>query len=127
VKRREFLQTAGAAPVVLRGALSGLQERGVGYVLAVARNQYSQITTATRERADVTESWLNAQAWQRRSAGPGPKGQRFYDWAWVTIHHDTPGHHSLLIRRNRAGEMAFYLCWTAQPVPLSTLIRVAGR
>jgi SRSO17 transposase len=103
-----------------------LQERGVGYVLAVARNQYTQITTATRERVDVTESWLNTQAWQRRSAGPGSKGERFYDWAWVAVHHDTPGHHSLLMRRNRASEVAFYLCWTAQPVPLSTLIRVAG-
>jgi hypothetical protein len=30
------------------------------------------------------------------------------------------------MRRNRAGELAFYLCWTPQPVPLSTLIRVAG-
>nr|WP_157546735.1 IS701 family transposase [Hamadaea tsunoensis] len=103
-----------------------LQEHGVGYVLAVARNQYTQITTATRERADVTESWLSAQAWQRRSAGPGSKGDRFYDWAWISIHHDTPGCHSLLIRRNRAGELAFYLCWSAHPVALSTLIRVAG-
>jgi SRSO17 transposase len=103
-----------------------LQERGVGYVLAVARNQYTQITTATRERVDVTESWLNAQAWQRRSAGKGSKGERFYDWAWVAIHHDTPGCHSLLIRHNLAGELAFYLCWTPGPVPLTTLIRVAG-
>jgi hypothetical protein len=52
-----------------------LQQRGVGYVLAVARNQYTQITTATRERVDVTETWLNARAWQRRSAGSGSKGE----------------------------------------------------
>jgi SRSO17 transposase len=103
-----------------------LQDHGAGYVLAVARNQYTQITTATRERADVTESRLNAQAWQRRPAGSGSKGERRYDWAWVAIHHDTPGHHSLLMRRNRTGELAFYLCWSAQPQPLSTLIRVAG-
>jgi len=103
-----------------------LQRREVGYVLAVARNFYAQVTTATREGVDVTEAWLAAQAWQRRSAGKGSKGERFYDWAWVAIHDDTPGHHSLLMRRNRAGELAFYRCWTPQPVPLSTLITVAG-
>ncbi|MEV6971842.1 IS701 family transposase, partial [Hamadaea sp. NPDC051192] len=103
-----------------------LQHHEVGYVLAVARNFYARVTTATRERVDVTEAWLAAQAWQRRSAGRGSKGERFYDWAWVAVHDDTPGHHSLLMRRNRAGELAFYRCWTPHPVPLSTLITVAG-
>jgi hypothetical protein len=32
-----------------------------------------------------------------------------------------------LIRRNRTtGELAFYLCWSPRPVPLHTLVRVAG-
>lgn len=103
-----------------------LQQRGIGYVLAVARNHYARIDTHLKERVDVTESWLSQQAWQRYSCGPGSKGERLYDWAWITIHDDTPGCHSLLIRRNRAGELAFYRCWTAQPVPLSTLIKTAG-
>jgi SRSO17 transposase len=96
---------------------AGLRQRGIGYVPAVARNQYTQIATHLRERVDVTERWLSAQAWQRYSCGPGSKGPRFYDWAWVTIHDDAPGVHSLLIRRNRKGELAFYLCWTPQPTP----------
>lgn len=103
-----------------------LQRRGIGYVLAVARNHYSQIATRLKERVDVTEAWLSQQAWQRYSCGPGSKGERYYDWAWVTIHDQTPGCHSLLIRRNRAGELAFYRCWTAQPVPLPTLVKTAG-
>jgi hypothetical protein len=32
-----------------------------------------------------------------------------------------------LIRRNtRTGELAFYRCWSPRPVPLATLVRVAG-
>jgi len=103
-----------------------LQELNIGYVLAVARNSYTHITTRLKERVDVTESWLTEQAWQRYSCGPGSKGERFYDWAWVTIHEPTPGCHSLLIRRNRAGELAFYRCWTPKPVPLTTLVKTAG-
>lgn len=103
-----------------------LHQAGVGYVLAVARNHYTQVTTRLKERVDVTERWLSRQAWQRYSCGPGSKGTRWYDWAWVTIHDDTPGCHSLLIRRNRKGELAFYRCWSPQPVSLSTLVITAG-
>lgn len=103
-----------------------LSQHGIGYVLAVARNHYAQVTTTVRERVDVTESWLSALAWQRRSCGPGSKGQRYYEWAWVEILDDGPGLHSLLIRRNSDGDLAFYRCWTPQPVPLATLVRVAG-
>jgi len=103
-----------------------LQEQQVGYVLAVARNQHTRIDTHLKERVDVTERWLSAQAWQRYACGQGSKGPRFYDWAWVHIHDDAPGVHSLLIRRNRKGELAFYLTWTPHPVPLSALITAAG-
>ncbi|MBK3580460.1 hypothetical protein JHN63_43085 [Streptomyces sp. MBT65] len=41
---------------------------------------------------------------------------------------DQPGHRHLLVRRNRnSGELAFYHCYSAAPVPLATLVRVAGR
>ncbi|MFD5574254.1 hypothetical protein [Streptomyces cadmiisoli] len=41
---------------------------------------------------------------------------------------DRPGHHHLLVRRNRrTGELAFFRCYSAIRVPLSTLVRVAGR
>src|SRR4029453_7508566 len=36
--------------------------------------------------------------------------------------------HWLLVRRHqRTGELAFYRCFMPQPVPLATLVRVAGR
>jgi len=66
--------------------------------------------------------------WQRLSAGPGAKGQRGYDWAWVTIGGNTPGCRWLLIRRTpRTGELAFCRCYASHPVPLAALVKVAGR
>ena len=67
------------------------------------------------------------RAWQRLSAGAGAKGHRYYDWAWVTIDRDRPGHRHLLIRRNRrTGELAFYRCYSPAPVTLAALVTVAG-
>jgi hypothetical protein len=58
-------------------------------------------------------------------AGAVAKGHRFYDWALADIADDRPGHHQLLVRRNRrTGELAFYRCYSATRVPLSTLVRV---
>jgi len=62
----------------------------------------------------------------------GTKGPRFYEWAWIMIDPDTtdapPGHRWLLVRRNPdTAEIAHYRCYSPKPVPLGTLIRVAGR
>ena len=78
---------------------------------------------------------LPRRAWHRLSAGPGAKGHRFYDWAWIDhtdrAHRDDPldtQRWSLLIRRHRdTGELAFYRCYSPEPVPLRELVRVAGR
>jgi SRSO17 transposase len=86
----------------------------------------------TRRRADHIAADLPATAWQRRSAGAGSKGERLYDWARLDevttdADPDDSGRHSLLIRRNNTtGELAFYRCWTPQPVTLAQLVRVAG-
>lgn len=115
----------GADPVLR----CGLRRLGLGYVLAIARNQPVQATEPVRIRPDDIAADLGGVAWERRSAGPGVKGERFYDWAFVHDHTtDDAGVHSLLIRRAiDTGELAFYRCWTPRPVPLATLIRVAGR
>jgi hypothetical protein len=72
---------------------------------------------------------LPAHVWARHSAGTGAKGQRWYDWALVDITDpEVPGDHALLIRRSiRTGELAFYRCHAPTPVPLATLVAVAGR
>ncbi|MFJ4896126.1 IS701 family transposase [Streptomyces sp. NPDC088788] len=105
------------------------EHRQFGYVLAVSStHQVSTAAGTCLARAIVAK--IPKRAWQRRSAGAGAKGERYYDWAQVDIHGpaDRPGHWWLLIRRNqRSGERAFFRCFSPRPVPLTDLIRVAGR
>lgn len=108
-----------------------LQARGIGYVLAVAKSH--RVTARTVDgpvRADRLTAGLPARAWNRISAGAGSKGERDYDWAWITITApagEAGGCHSLLVRRRISdGELAFYRCWSPRPVPLRILVRVAG-
>lgn len=108
-----------------------LEQRGVGYVLAVACD-HTVATARGAERADHLVTRLPKRAWQRLSAGRGAKGHRFYDWVWIAIgdrDSDAPaGRRWLLVRRNRrTGELAYYRCFSPRPVPLPTLVRVAGR
>lgn len=105
-----------------------LQQRRIGYVLAVASTH--RVTTSGRT-ATATElaATLPSRAWHRRSCGAGAKGHRSYLWAWVELAvTDAPGCHWLLIRRNpRTGELAFYRAYSPRPVTLAVLAHVAGR
>jgi SRSO17 transposase len=110
---------------------AALEARSIGYVLAIAGNRRLP-TAAGPIRADALAAVLPARAWQRLSAGPGAKGQRFYDWAWLDL--PTPDRASgtgcwwLLIRRSRrTGELAFYRCYYPTPVRLADLVAIAGR
>jgi SRSO17 transposase len=87
-----------------------LRERGVGYVLAVAAIRHVQLTPWLRMRVDLAAAGLPRDAWHRRSAGPGSKGEREYQWAWVHDHTPGPGQYSLLVRRGSDGELAYYYC-----------------
>lgn len=107
-----------------------LRQLQLGYVLAVACSH--QVSTGLGVyRVDALAAGLPATAWQRVSAGRGAKGHRYYDWSFTALPHAADGHgghHWLLIRRNRKNaELAFYRCWSPEPVPLRTLVLVAGR
>jgi SRSO17 transposase len=107
------------------GLRADLETRRIGYVLAVAAN-HVVATAGGRLRVDALAK-LPPRAWQRLSAGAGAKGQRWYDWAWITIEPGQPRHRWLLIRRSRhTGELAFYRCYSPRRVPLATLVTVAG-
>ncbi|WP_408954223.1 IS701 family transposase [Kribbella solani] len=108
-----------------------LHQRRVGYVLAVACD-HQVSTPAGKHPAKTLTGWLPARAWNRLSAGIGAKGHRWYDWAPIDSTDSTDtgadGVHALLIRRSiSTGELAFYRCYTPTPVPLATLVAVAGR
>ncbi len=105
-----------------------LETQQLGYVLAVACDH--RVTTAAGTvRADTVITSLPKRAWQRYSAGTGAHGQRYYDWALLELDEpDMAGQRWLLARRNRrTGELAYYRCHAPHPVPLSTLVIIAGR
>jgi SRSO17 transposase len=116
------------------GLRAELEARGVGYVLAIAGNRRLP-TAAGPIRADALAAALPRRAWQRLSAGPGAKGQRYYDWACLALPAaarsaatTAPGCWWLLIRRSRRdGELAFYRCYHPTPARLTQLVAVAGR
>lgn len=87
-----------------------------------------EVTTgAGKFRADALANKVPKRAWQKLSAGAGAKGYRLYDWAVIDLVDPRPGSRQLLIRRNRStGELAQYRCYSPAPVPLTTLVRVAG-
>lgn len=68
-----------------------LQGRRVGYVLAIGCDRRVP-TAAGPMRPDTLATSVPKGAWARLSAGPGAKGQRYYDWAWVTLTTES-GHH----------------------------------
>ncbi|MFB6980334.1 IS701 family transposase [Streptomyces scopuliridis] len=105
---------------------AALEARGTSYVLAVACS--TEVTTqAAKFHADALARKLPKRAWQKLSAGAGAKGHRFYDWAAIDLADPVPGSRQLLIRRNRTtGELAYYRCYSPRPMPLTTLVRVAG-
>ncbi len=81
----------GADPT-LRGEL---EAHRVGYVLAIGCDR--RVPTATWMRADEVSATLPKRAWQRLCAGAGAKGQRYYDWAWVTLTQPEQPHRELAI------------------------------
>jgi SRSO17 transposase len=104
-----------------------LEDSQIRYVLAVSCD-HRVPAGAGHLRADKLAACLPRRSWQRLSAGPGAKGHRYHDWAWISIPGSRPGYRWLLIRRTpRTGELAFYRCYAPQQVPLAALVRVAGR
>ena len=111
----------------LRAAIRG---HGLGYVLAIAANRRVP-THAGPLRVDVLPALIPTYAWQKHSAGAGAHGPRLYSWAWFRLNPEADadtGVHHLLIRRNDAtGELAYLRCYSPTPVPLHTLVAVAGQ
>jgi SRSO17 transposase len=105
-----------------------LADRGLGYVLAIAKDHQILTGIGTRKAVELAVR-LAPRSWQQVSAGAGAKGHRYYDWALIdTADQDLPGRHWLLIRRNQTtGEYAFYRAHAPGPAPLRELVRVAGR
>ena len=116
----------GADPT-LRASVRGHR---LGYVFAVSANRRMP-TAAGPIRVDQIPAMLPTWAWQKHSAGAGSHGPRIYSWAWIELeaedNADTGCHHLLIRRNDHTGELAYLRCYSPHPVPLRTLVTVAGQ
>ena len=110
------------------GLRTELETRGIGYVLAVAKSHPVHTGTgacrADQLAARAARNSVAAVLSRRRRQGPPLLRLGLGQHRAAS----RPGHRWLLIRRNhRTGELAFYRCYSARPVPLAALVKVAGR
>ncbi|WP_425465293.1 IS701 family transposase [Nonomuraea diastatica] len=106
---------------------AALEERRMGYVLAIAGNRRVELEGVQVNAAEVAARVADRH-WHRYRAGQGAKGPRWYAWAWAHIDENaTNGYRWLLIRRNlTTGELAFYRCYAPTRQPLIALVKIAG-
>jgi SRSO17 transposase len=111
-----------------------LEQRGLGYVLAVPKSQQVRSFGAMR-RIEELIGMAPKQAWERASCGDGAKGPRVYDWVAAELplvpdydYDGAPVGRWMLARRSPAGdrEIAYYLAYGPADTDVAELIRVAG-
>ncbi len=118
-----------------------LRRAGKGYVLGAQApdrfRSWAKDPPVAGTAATIAQA-LPAEAWQRRSAGDGTKGERLYDWAYLELadlaaEEFTPERtglwtRGLLIRRGLGDpDLAFFSTWCPAGTPLETLVRVEGQ
>ena len=117
-----------------------LRRAGKGYVLGVGSshdfNSWIGKPEVSGTAKEIAEG-LPASAWQRLSAGSGPKGERLYDWAYLELADLEADEYSaertgvwtrgLLIRRRIVdGDLAYATTWCAAGTLIETLVRIEG-
>ena len=107
-----------------------LEQRQVGYVLAIASDQRMRWPDHQQRRVDAIAQSLPYLAWERVSAGAGSKGERLYDWTLIRSWEEDGWSHGLLVRRSieEQPEHAYYWFYApTQQATLQALVRVAGQ
>ena len=108
---------------------SWLEARDQAYLLAVPANERFLVGRHEYVVGEVYADLAEGD-WQRLSAGPGSKGERWYDWQCLVLAEgaDTDKGYCLLFRRACAQPEKWqaYLVWGPQACDLPTLVRVAG-
>jgi SRSO17 transposase len=113
-----------------------------GYVLGVTgQHQFWSWGTAPEisGTADEIAQALDRSAWMRLSAGPGSKGPRLHDWAYLELAtlpakavdpalDESLWTRGLLIRRSLAdASLAYFTTWCPAGTPIETLVVIEGR
>jgi SRSO17 transposase len=104
------------------------EDGGKGYVFAVPSNFKLTLPSGRRTAVAFLARLVPAAAWETRSCGPGCKGHRDYQWAWLAT---SSPRHWLLIRRSipDPADLAFFYSHApaGRPVSLPVLIKAAGK
>lgn len=106
-----------------------LEKQGVGYVVAVSSQQRLFLDGRYARVDEYAADWPN-QAWKKLSCGPGTKGERVYQWAFVGF--GTPTEmgfrKGFLVRRSLkdSADRAYYFTCANADTSVNELVRVAG-
>lgn len=105
------------------------EERRLNYVVAISSATHLFLG-GKRRAVGKHAAEIPAEAWRRLSCGAGTKGEREYDWTFVSWPHPEQDTHARgwLIRRSLADptELAFFFSYAPRATPLTKLIAVAG-
>lgn len=105
------------------------ESRRLNYVVAISSATHLFLN-GRRCAVGAHAAEIPALAWQRLSCGAGAKGQREYDWAFVSWpHHEQETHtRGWLVRRSLTDptELAFYFTYAPRATPLDKLVAIAG-
>ena len=107
-----------------------LEERRLGYVLAIASDQRMRWPDYEQRRVDAIAQHLPDLAWERVSAGSGSKGHRLYDGALIRGWEEDGWSHGLLVRRSIEAQPEHAYYWFHAPThktTLEALVHVAGQ
>jgi SRSO17 transposase len=106
-----------------------LAHKGVGYVVAISCQQRLFLHDSY-DRVDNHVQTLPKREWKKLSCGPGTKGERFYQWAYVPFGIPTEKGYrkGLLVRRSLKDpeDRAYYFTHAPEGTPIQKLVRVAG-
>ena len=105
------------------------EDRGLGYVVAIS-SQTHLLLKGQRTRVDQHAERISKRAWRQLSCGPGLKGERVYDWAYVSWPNpeDDGFSRGFLVRRSLSdpNDLAFYFTNAPKRTALKTIVRIAG-
>jgi len=105
------------------------EERGLGYVVAIS-SQAHLFLDGLRCRVSEHVQQFSKKQWRRLSCGPGQKGERLYDWAYVSwpSPDDDNCTRGFLVRRSLTDpdDIAYFFTNAPKRTTLKTIVRVAG-
>lgn len=111
-----------------------LEEQGYAYALGVPSIEVVCVQTRAgllvADVASIAQQAVRARDWQRLSASLGTKGERFFDWARLSIAQagTVDGCHWLVVRRciDNPEELAYFLVWAPPGTSLATMVQALG-